>query len=173
MHRTIPAALALIFAIVLLAGGFSACSKPDASTQLAAADTLVAKKKYDEAIKAYRAIIKDFPNSVQAPAAFFALGSLQLNEEKNPAVAIKTFEQLVSQHPESEWAHKAQFTIGFTYANELQELDKAKAAYDKYLTQFPDSSFAPHVRTELEHLGKTPEELLNALQDTTTRVATK
>lgn len=174
MHRTIPATIALLFVAVLLAGGFSACSKSDASAQLAAADTLVAHKKYDEAAKAYQAIIKDFPTSAQAPAAFYALGTLQLNEQNNPAMAIKTFEQLVAQHPESAWAHKAQFTIGFTYANQLQDFDKAKTAYNKYLAQYPDSSFAPHVRTELENLGKTPEELLNALQqDTTTNVATK
>jgi outer membrane protein assembly factor BamD (BamD/ComL family) len=175
MHRSIPATLTLLFVALLFAGGFSACSKSDASVQLAAADTLVAQKKYDEAAKAYQAIIKDHPNSTQAPAAFYALGTLQLNEQNNPTVAIKTLEQLVSQHPESAWAHKAQFTIGFTYANQLQDFDKAKTAYNKYLAQYPDSSFAPHVRTELEHLGKTPEQLLEELQqtDTTTNVATK
>ena len=60
------------------------------------------------------------------------------------------------------------FLAGFIYNNDLGNTARAKQTYEAYLKNYPDSSFAADAKLELNTLGKSPDEVLQAMRDTLT-----
>ena len=151
-------------AVVIFAAG---CSKQNEADLMNQAIKLSEKKKYDEAMKLYQQVAVDFPESKSAPMALYAVGLIQLNDLKVPEDAIKTFNGVAEKYPDSEYGHKCLFMAGFVYANNLRQYSKAKESYKTYLSKYRDSSMAATAQFELEHLGQSAEQVLEAVQDTT------
>jgi TolA-binding protein len=129
------------------------------------AATLQKDGKATEALVLYEKITKEFAESPQAPEAMFHCALIYINEQQDPIKAATTYEMISEKYPKSEWGHKGLFAAGFTYANEIGNLERARKAYEKYLKDYADSSMAETARFELDNLGKSPEELLESIQE--------
>ncbi len=122
------------------------------------------KAKPAEALALYEQLVREFPKSDEAPDAMYQTAVLYYNIQKDALKAATTYELVCDTYPVSPFGHKALFAAGFTYENELQNTERAKQAYERYIKEYPDSSMAATVRFSLEHLGQTPDEILENLQ---------
>jgi outer membrane protein assembly factor BamD (BamD/ComL family) len=115
---------------------------------------------------AIETFVRQFPGDSLSPLYLFELALLKEKRQQYPE-AIEVLEQLYTSYPQSREASKAVFLQGFLYANVLNELDKAKAKYELYLEKYAgvDSKMTNDAKMELEHLGKSPEEILKKLQE--------
>ena len=158
--------------LVITAVLFAACSSgSDSGELLSKARGLEDDENPADALLLYEQIARDHPDASEAPEALFRSAALYYNHEKDLLKAATTYELVCDKYPESPFAHRGLFFAAFTYANELGNLDRARVAYERYLAEYPDSSMAETARFELDNLGKSPEELLQSLQDAAPPVA--
>lgn len=156
--------ISLLFVIAFTL--ISACSSGTDSKELMSnARDLEEGKKPAEALLLYEQLVQDYPEAPEAAEALFRSAVLYYNEQKDVLKAATTYELVCEKYPETEYAHKGLFIAAFTYENEIGNLDRARVAYNKYLANYPDSSWASEAQFALENLGKTPEELLESLQE--------
>lgn len=160
----------LIF--LLLALALASCSRTVEQDLFNKANLALEQKKPAEALTIYRQLLADYPDSKLAPEVLFRIGSLELSEERKPESAIATFTKVTEKHPASPFAHKCLFMTAFIYSNQLNDLPKAKAGYERYLRMYPDSSMAETARFELANLGRSADEILKQMQDSTGQTAT-
>lgn len=152
----------LVITAVLLA----ACSSgSDSGELMSKARGLEEEENPADALLLYEQISRDYPDAPEAPEALFRSAALYYNHEKDILKAATTYELVCDKYPESPFAHQGLFFAAFTYANELGNLQRAREAYERYLADYPDSSMATTARFELDNLGKSPEELLQSLQE--------
>jgi TolA-binding protein len=142
----------------------SACGVGGAKGLFEQAMALEKEGKHAEALLMYEQLVREHPKSDEAPEALYQSAVLYYNIQKDPLKAATTYELVYDTYPESGIAHKGLFAAGFTYANEIGNIERARQAYERYLKIFPDSSMAETARFELEHLGQTPEQILENLQ---------
>ena len=157
--------LFLIFSLLV----FSACSYNNDKKLFESADQKIKAKNYSEALKDYEKIVEDYPDSENAAASLFtAAGIYQgyqlttISKEESMKKALGCYQKLFDDYPKDERAPKSLFMTGFINANELKNLEAARKAYQSFLEKFPNHELMASAKTELENLGKTPEEILLA-----------
>lgn len=125
-----------------------------------AADSVVLQQAMQR-VDAFAARFKDDPS---VPDMLYRL-ALVLQQQQKPDQAVAHLRKVHSMYPASPAAHKALFLEGFLLANELNDTAGARAAYTKFLTHFSqwDEKLTRDARFELEHLGKTPEAILEEI----------
>ena len=158
--------------LLLLALALVSCSRTVEQDLLTKAQHALDQKKPADALVIYRQFLADYPESKSVPEVLFRIGSLELSEEKKPEAAIATFSRVVEKNPSSPYAHKCLFMAAFIYSNQLNDTAKAKEGYERYLRMYPDSAMAETARFELANLGKSAEEILRQMQDSSARKAT-
>ena len=153
--------------LVISAVLFAACSSGSGDTAelMSKARGLEEDEQPADAVLLYEQLVRDHPDASEAPEALFRSAALYYKEQRDLLKAATTYELVCEKYPESEFAHRGLFIAAFTYANELGNLERARVAYEKYLRDYPDSSMASTAAFELENLGKSPEELLQSVQD--------
>ncbi|AXJ00787.1 Outer membrane protein assembly factor BamD, BamD/ComL family [Cyclonatronum proteinivorum] len=90
-----------------------------------------------EAVRTFRELISDFPQSPFREQAMYNIGYIYLLSG-NYAQAVDEFEQVIRRFPRSQWAARAQFNIGNAFFNAAQ-FDEAIEAYKQVLSRFPQS----------------------------------
>jgi tetratricopeptide (TPR) repeat protein len=65
--------------------------------------------KHDEAVTTFAGLVKEFPNSPQAPEAQYWLGVSRYRKSGNRDELIKAWEELGKRYPGSYWARKVPF----------------------------------------------------------------
>ncbi|MCH8568461.1 MAG: tetratricopeptide repeat protein [Balneolales bacterium] len=90
-----------------------------------------------EAVRTFRQLINDFPESTFREQAQYSIGYIYLLSG-NYSQAIAEFDRTLELFPRSRWAPRAQFNIGNAHFN-AQEFDKAIAAYQRVLDRYPQS----------------------------------
>jgi outer membrane protein assembly factor BamD (BamD/ComL family) len=158
--------LALI-SLVLFAG----CSKPTPEEYVGKANVAINEKNFALAVEEYEKLINDHPKSVQAEEAMFTIAKIQGDEVKNFPKAIEAYKRYAERYPEGKNAPLAIFLTAYIYHNELNDLGNAKTAYEAFLAKFPNHEMAQSATFELQNLGKKPEELLPAIQQSGQRAA--
>ena len=153
----------LLCAIVLL----SACSSHKDQTLFSSAAEKSKAKNYSEALKDYQEIINEYSGGEKAPESIFTVAAMyhmyqipNVSKDESLKKAVEYYQKLYQQFPKDERAPKALFMSGFILANELRNIDAARLAYQEFLSKFPKHELASAARTELDNLGKTPEEIL-------------
>lgn len=144
-----------------------ACSSESGRLMQTARD-LEAKKKPQDALKIYEQIVKDSPSSKEAPEALFHCAALYRSLKNDPIKSASTYESVAENYQKSTYGHQGLFAAAFMYANEMNNLAKAKKLYERYLATFPDSSLAKMAKFELKNLGRSPDDILKSLQDSST-----
>ena len=132
-------------------GDISASSSRD---QLETAHKLEAEGQRDDAIKAYKSLLRRWPLSFFAPEAQFRLGKIQEDEAAYPE-AFKAFQTMVKKYPSSDYFEQAlgeQYRIANLYlAGEPQRIwkipvgpsmDKTVDMYNQIIKNAPYGTYA-------------------------------
>jgi TolA-binding protein len=117
-------------------------------------------EQYDGALEQFRELVKAYPDSTQAPEAYYALGTIYHDRKNDPYKALENYRALVTKYPDHATSSNAAFLIGFIYNNDLKNIDSAKIAYSDFLQKYPNSTLASSAQFELATMGKSPEEIL-------------
>ena len=113
----------------------------DANTDYNAAVALVLEKKQNEqAIAAFQAFIKKYPDSTYQPNANYWLGQLNYNKGKKDDAAYY-FATVVKNYPKSPKSADALYKVG-VIMQEKGDSAKAKAVYQQVVKQYPNSEAA-------------------------------
>ena len=78
--------------------------------------------------------------------------------------ALFLYDWIIEKYPNHERAAQSLFLKAFTLDNNLKQFDQAKVIYEDFLEKYPENEFAASAQFLLENLGKSDEELLEALQ---------
>ncbi|AXU95927.1 cell division protein CpoB [Erwinia persicina] len=113
----------------------------DANTDYNAAVALVLEKKqYDQAIAAFQAFVKKYPDSTYQPNANYWLGQLNYNKGKKDDAAYY-FATVVKKYPKSPKSADALLKVG-VIMQEKGDKAKAKAVYQQVVKLYPNSEAA-------------------------------
>ncbi|MTD26792.1 cell division protein CpoB [Erwinia sorbitola] len=113
----------------------------DANTDYNAAVALVLEKKqYDQAISAFQAFVKKYPDSTYQPNANYWLGQLNYNKGKKDDAAFY-FATVVKNYPKSPKSADALLKVG-VIMQEKGDKAKAKAVYQQVVKLYPNSEAA-------------------------------
>lgn len=126
-------------------------SSGDANSDYNAAVSLVLEKKqYDQAIAAFQAFVKRYPDSTYQPNANYWLGQLHYNKGKKDDAAYY-FALVVKNYPKSPKAPEALFKVGVIMQEKGQN-DKAKAVYQQVVKLYPTTDSAKQAQKKLAAL---------------------
>jgi tetratricopeptide (TPR) repeat protein len=92
----------------------------------------------DDAIKVYKAIVRNFPNYPRLDGVLFAL-AFNYQQKKQPDAAKKIYAELIKRFPTSDHVPDALLNLGEIFFEE-GNVDSALKAYRKVVEAYPDSS---------------------------------
>lgn len=124
---------------------------------------VIDKKEAANMIHLYLSFVNEYPNNDKAPVFLFKAADVSINTFHSDQT-IKLFNQLIKDYPNYEKAPQALFLKAFTYENYLNQMDSAKVSYELFLKKYPEHFFANDAKVSLNNLGKSPEEIINALK---------
>ena len=153
---------------------FGACN-PKQSWKRNAIDT--AEKKLMEDAKAgkvdtaavsallaeYEAYSASYPDDTLGAGYLFKAADFY-RYMRQPLKSIAVYERIYERYPSIAKHPYALFLQGFIYENEVGNPHAAKVLYEKFLEKYPTHVMAKDVRTTLDNLGKTPEQLVAEFQ---------
>ncbi len=132
-------------------GAAAPAGSGDANTDYNSAVALVLEKKqYDQAISAFQAFVKRYPDSTYQPNANYWLGQLNYNKGKKDDAAYY-FALVVKNYPKSPKSAEALFKVG-VIMQEKGQTDKAKAVYQQVIKLYPSSTSAKQAQSKLNAL---------------------
>ncbi|MCL2894702.1 cell division protein CpoB [Brenneria tiliae] len=105
------------------------------------------KKQYDQAISAFQAFVKKYPDSTYQPNAQYWLGQLNYNKGKKDDAAYY-FANVVKNYPKSPKSAEALLKVG-VIMQEKGQLDKAKAVYQQVVKAYPNTESAKQAQKRL------------------------
>jgi outer membrane protein assembly factor BamD (BamD/ComL family) len=74
-------------------------------------------------------------------------------------------EAVSRNYPGTEAGAKALFLSAFLHNNELGNVTLAQNLYSKFIREYPEHPFVKDAKLEIQYIGKTPEEILEASQN--------
>lgn len=152
-----------IIPICVLAG----CSGPSAEEYFTQAQQAQTAQDFPQAMGLYEKVIAEHPQSDVAEDAMFMIATILNNDLHEYDAAIDAYKRYTRTYTEGKETAIAMFLIGYLYNNELQNFDSASVAYRRFLEKFPVHEMAQAAQFELDNLGKSPEELLEAASQQT------
>lgn len=105
-----------------------------------AVDLVLVKKQNDQAISAFQAFIKQYPDSTYQPNANYWLGQLFYSQGKKDD-ATYYYAVVVKNYPKSPKAAESMYKVG-VIMQEKGQTDKANAVYQQVIKQYPNSEAA-------------------------------
>jgi outer membrane protein assembly factor BamD len=137
------------------AGGGKAASERTSQEWYDQGTQLAGKKKYDEALEAFREAARDYRGAELDADIQIALADTYFNKEEYPA-AVESYTEFLRLHPHSVRADYAQFRIGLAWQKQMRSADrspdaarKAAAAYQALLRGYPRSPLRDQAREGL------------------------
>jgi len=116
------------------------------------ASNLFRRNDFSSAVDAFRAFLKDYPQSQLAPNAEYWIGISYANL-KDYRSALSTQEQLLAKHPQSSKAPDALLAIASIHA-EQGDTGSARNTLEDIIARFPASEAAGKARTRLSQLRR-------------------
>lgn len=114
------------------------CSQEKTEKQLfSEADSTLARGDVKSALRAYKGIIKLYPQTPSSPKALFMIGVIYLDQFNEDEKAKETFQKILNDYPDYDLEKDF-----FDYAQESQNSGKPKLAiklYQEAIESFPDS----------------------------------
>jgi len=109
-----------------------------------------ARKQSQEALRYYRLLSDDHPDSEWADRALERQAEVLANHLDKPAEGVRAYQRLVSQFPNSKLAPAAQLRIGELSYRKLHRYEEAVAAYNRALADYGgDPALSAEVRLAL------------------------
>lgn len=163
------------FSILLLVAVFSSCEQSEydqLSSQISDMEKLlfedkagvIDKKEAANMIQYYVKFTDTFPEDEKSAEYLFKAADISINVFHSQNT-IKLFDRVIKEYPNYEKAPQALFLKAFTYENYLNNMEMAKINYQLFLKKYPDHSFANDAQVSLTNLGKSPEEIIKAFNE--------
>lgn len=130
----------------------SAAAKAQVRRQYERAFNLLKEGRYAEAGTAFRAFLKEHPQSGYSDNAQYWLGETNY-VSRNYEVAVTEFETVLERFPESPKVPDAMLKLGFSQY-ELQRWQQARSTLEKVVERYPESTAARLARTRLTRMKK-------------------
>jgi outer membrane assembly lipoprotein YfiO len=159
----------ILFLILL-----TACGTKSENELFDEAQKNIEQENYSDALANFKMIVEKYPNGEYTGSAILEIGKLyhgkvvqNVTETESMKKAVEYYKQVFEKYPEHKDAKQALFMAGFILANDIKDYDQAREIYNKFIEKYPDSELAFSAKSELENLGKDPEEILqsNAVKD--------
>lgn len=131
-----------------------------------AKDAVLSSENVIQLVDAYLLFAKQNPNDQQTPEFLFkALDvAVGINAE-GPQKAINIADVLIEKYPDFEMTPMAMFIKGFVYENMIGDLQNAEMTYRQFIEKYPNNPMVEDVKSTLENLGLTPEELIRKFEE--------
>jgi len=136
------------------------------SSQMSIADTYRHIGKYDNAIKEYQKIIKDYPETGYAKIAFDDVKGINDALEE-----IKFYNKTINEYPKTEISAELQFEIAELYlsSQNLNNPEQAIKEYTKVVEKYPNSPKSAEAQFKIADTYRTilhlPSEAISAYQN--------
>lgn len=125
--------------------------KSDKSAYSEAFNTLKAGR-YQDAINAFKAFQKDYPQSPYRANAQYWLGEAY-SVSRDYKTALKEFQAVVNNHPESNKVEGAMLKIGYTHY-EMQDWAAARSALNQVVSKYPGTAVARKAEERLQRMQR-------------------
>lgn len=118
-----------------------------------------------ELVDAYVLYAEQNQNDGKSPAYLMSAIdiSFNLNSDK-PQKTIDIANILIEKYPDFEMTPMAMYIKGFVYENVAKDLQNAEKTYRQFLEIYPDSPLVESVKSTLENIGLSPEELIKKFE---------
>lgn len=100
-----------------------------------------------------------FPNDNNSPIYLFTGAEFARSMRQFPKM-MNLYDWIIQYYPTFDKSALVLFLKGFTLENEFVRTEDARKAYTKFLEKYPKDSLADDVRMLLNHLGKSPDEII-------------
>ena len=125
--------------------------------------SMIDENKTLELVNSYIEYADKFPEDTNSVNYLFKAADISMNL-LDPNRSIRLFDRIMTEYPDYIKIPHCLFLKGYVYENSLRNLDAAKALYLAFLDRYPQHEFADDVAISLQHLGKTPEQLIEEFQ---------
>ena len=116
-------------------------------------------------VDAYVLFAEQNPNDQQTPDFLFKALDVAVGvNAEGPQKAIDIANVLIEKYPDFEMTPMAMFIKGFVYENMIGDLQNAEVTYRQFIEKYPNNSMVEDVKSTLENLGLSPEELIRKFE---------
>jgi len=115
-------------------------------------------------VNAYVEYAEKYPDSEKAAEFLFRAADICMNIGY-PERAIELYTRVYRDYPEYSKRPESLFLIAFIYENQLYNLQQAEHNYKQFIELFPDHDLADDAQILLQHLGKSPDELVKEFEE--------
>lgn len=131
-----------------------------------AKDTVLSSENVIQLVDAYLLFAKQNPNDQQTPEFLFKALDVAVGvNAEGPEKAINIADVLIEKYPDFEMTPMAMFVKGFVYENMIGDLQNAEMTYRQFIEKYPNNPMVEDVKSTLENLGLTPEELIRKFEE--------
>lgn len=108
--------------------------------------------------------LDNYPDNPEHENFLFLAANNLVNLRDYEGAAAK-FARYSEKYPDSRSHAESLIAAGFLYNNEIHNLDSARKYYETFVITYPDHMYTEDIKSELQNLGKTPEEMLDAITE--------
>ena len=131
-----------------------------------AKDAVLSSENVIQLVDAYLLFAKQNPNDQQTPEFLFKALDVAVGVNADgPQKAIDIADVLIEKYPDFEMTPMALFIKGFVYENMIGDLQNAEMTYRQFIEKYPNNPMVEDVKSTLENLGLTPEELIRKFEE--------
>ena len=131
-----------------------------------AKDAVLSSENVIQLVDAYVLFAEQNPNDQQTPDFLFKALDVAVGvNAEGPQKAIDIANVLIEKYPDFEMTPMAMFIKGFVYENMIGDLQNAEVTYRQFIEKYPNNPMVEDVKSTLENLGLTPEELIRKFEE--------
>ena len=159
--------LLLVTAMMLSCGEKMSVEKiNELEAKVLSEDAVVTKENVIQLVDAYTLFAEQNPNDAQSPDFLFKALDIAVGvNAEGPEKAVKIADVLIEKYPNFEMTPMAMFIKGFVYENMIGDLQNAEKTYRQFIEKYPENPMLEDVKSTLENLGLSPEELIRKFEE--------
>ena len=159
--------LLLVTAVMLSCGEKMSVEKiNELESKVLAKGAKPTKDNVIQLVDAYVLFAEQNPNDVQSPDFLFKALDIAVGvNAEGPEKAVKIADVLIEKYPDFEMTPMAMFIKGFIYENMIGDLQNAEMTYRQFIEKYPDNPMVEDVKSTIENLGLSPEELIRKFEE--------
>ena len=162
-----------IFVLLLLAAVMFSCGEKmsvekinELESKVFAKGAVLTAENVIQLVDAYVLFAEQNPNDQQTPDFLFKALDVAVGvNAEGPQKALDIANILIEKYPDFEMTPMAMFIKGFVYENMIGDLQNAEMTYRQFIERYPNNPMVEDVKSTLENLGLTPEELIRKFEE--------
>ncbi len=151
--------IVFVFLLVCVAG----CQKLSDEDLWIRVEAAKVNNNWDSTKQVCEKILSEYPKGRYASWARFGLAE-SFRFKNQPREALNNYKLFYQQYPDMQPSALSLFLVGYIYKNNFQMIDSAKFFFQAFLIKYPNHDLAPTVRTELNFIGGSPDQVLDGVK---------